>query len=108
MCSACSSGFPVIGEIPWLFAEPRQALAEWRGRLGLLTQHLVSEAAAMRASLREGGCRATRRRLEHVAAANEDQVGRLQVLLAPLGLGRPALPKPRTRGWARACPPSRA
>jgi hypothetical protein len=28
MCGACSSGFPVIGEIPWLFAEPRQALAE--------------------------------------------------------------------------------
>ena len=50
ICGACSSGYPVIGEVPWLFPEPRQALAEWRGA-GFLTQHLASEAAAMRASL---------------------------------------------------------
>src|SRR6476659_5066754 len=48
MCDACSSGFPVIGDIPWLFPDPRQALAEWRGRLGMLTGHLGAEAAAMR------------------------------------------------------------
>ena len=67
MCGACSSGFPVIGEIPWLFPEPRQALTEWRGRLSLLTQHLASEATAMRASCRRRDLpRRTRRRLEHV------------------------------------------
>jgi len=85
MCGACSSGFPVIGEIPWLFAEPRQALAEWRGRLTLLSQHLASEASAMRAA--PGPMLdATRRRLEHTAAAHEDQIVRLRTLLAPLGL----------------------
>lgn len=83
-CNACGSGYPVIGEIPWLFPEPRQALAEWRGRLGLLTQTLSSEAKAMRAAAGSAGA-ATRRRLEHVAAANEDQVRRLEALLAPLG-----------------------
>src|SRR5262245_61297725 len=87
MCGACSSGYPVVGDIPWLFPDPRQALAEWRARLSLLTQHFASESAAMReeaasASLPE----ATRRRLTHVAAANDDQVARLNVLLAPLGL----------------------
>jgi hypothetical protein len=87
MCGACSSGFPVIGEIPWLFPDPRQALAEWRGRLSLLTQHLDSEASAMRAEAQAAGIgAATRRRLEHVAAANGDQVARLKALLAPIGL----------------------
>ena len=87
MCGACSSGFPVIGEIPWLFADPRQALAEWRGRLSLLTQHLASEAAAMHAaSQANAGSGATRRRLEHLATAHEQQIERLRVLLAPLGL----------------------
>ena len=55
ICGGCSSGYPVIGEIPWLFPDPRQALAEWRGRLGLLTQHLASEAAAMRAGAEAAG-----------------------------------------------------
>jgi hypothetical protein len=87
MCGGCSSGFPVIGDIPWLFPDPRQALAEWRGRLSLLTQHLASEAAAMRAEAQAAGTgAATRRRLSLVAAANDDQVRRLQALLAPIGL----------------------
>jgi hypothetical protein len=86
MCGACSSGYPVIGGIPWLFPEPRQALGEWRARLGLLTQHLATEAAAMRAEAPSAGPAATRRRLEHLAAAHDDQIRRLAALLAPLGL----------------------
>jgi hypothetical protein len=95
ICAACSSGYPVVAEIPWLFAEPRQALADWRSRLGLLTQHLASEAAAMReeastASLPD----ATRRRLALVAAAHDDQVTRLRNLLAPLGLEQGSAAEP--------------
>jgi hypothetical protein len=86
MCDACSSGFPVIGDIPWLFPDPRQALAEWRARLGMLTAHLAAEAAAMRAAIAAAVAPATRRRLEHSAAAHEDQIARLRALLAPLGL----------------------
>ncbi len=86
LCAACGSGYPVMGDIPWLFPDPRQALAEWRARLGLLTQHLASEAAAMRAESQPTLPEATRRRLAHVAAANDDQVARLRTLLAPLGL----------------------
>jgi hypothetical protein len=86
ICSNCSSGYPVIGGIPWLFPEPRQALADWRGRFGLLSQFLGSEAAAMRAAAAVEPLAATRRRLEHVAAAHEDQVSRLAKLLSPLGL----------------------
>lgn len=86
MCDACSSGYPVIGDVAWLFAEPRQALAEWRGRLGMLTEHLAAEAAAMRAAIPGASVEATRHRLGHVAAAHDDQIARLRALLAPLGL----------------------
>jgi hypothetical protein len=86
MCGACSSGYPVLGEIPWLFPDPRQALAEWRGRASLLTQYLASEAAAMRAALPGTAVAATRRRLEHVAAGHDAQIERLRALLEPLGL----------------------
>jgi hypothetical protein len=87
MCDACSSGFPVIGDIAWLFPDPRQALAEWRSRLGMLAEHLAAEAGAMRAAASEpGNVAATRRRLELVAAAHQDQIARLRALLAPLGL----------------------
>ena len=104
ICGSCSSGFPVIGDIPWLFADPRQALAEWRGRLSLLTQHLASEAAAMRGSIHAGVGAATRRRLEHVAAANEDQIGRLRALLAPLGLDQASIAEGTHQGLGTRLP----
>src|SRR6187431_2110147 len=105
MCGGCSSGFPVIGEIPWLFPEPRQALTEWRGRLNLLTQHLATEATAMRASLQAGDLPAgARRRLEHVAKANEDQIQRLRVLLAPLGLEQAGIAEATHRGLGTRLP----
>ena len=104
MCGACSSGFPVIGEIPWLFADPRQALAEWRGRLTLLTQHLASEAAAMRASAGRRCSRRPARRLEHVARAYEDQIARLRALLAPLGLEQAGIAEATHRGLGTRLP----
>jgi hypothetical protein len=104
MCGACSSGFPTLGEVPWLFADPRQALAEWRGRLSLLTQHLTSEAAAMRAGLAGALVAGTRRRLEHVASANEDQVERLRRLLAPLGLEQASITEATHQGLGTRLP----
>jgi uncharacterized protein YbaR (Trm112 family) len=105
ICGACSSGFPVIGEIPWLFPEPRQAMAEWRGRLSLLTQHLGSEATAIRVSLEDSSLApATRRRLEHVANANESQIGRLRALLAPLGVEQSSIAEATHRGLGTRLP----
>jgi SAM-dependent methyltransferase len=105
ICSACSSGFPVIGEIPWLFPEPRQALADWRGRLGMLSRYLASEAAAMRDGVagKQAG-QATRRRLEHVAAAYDDQVRRIAELLAPLGLEQSGINEATHRGIGTRLP----
>ena len=103
MCAGCSCGFPVIGEIPWLFPEPRQTLAEWCGRFSLLAQHLASEAAAMRAAEAGAGA-STARRLSHVAAAHEDQVRRLRELLAPLGLEQGVMAQATHQGLGTRLP----
>lgn len=105
ICGACGSGYPVIGDVPWLFAEPRQALAEWRARFGLLTRQLASEAAAMRAEAGADDVRAeTRRRLETVAAAHDDQIRRLNALLEPIGLERASMSEATHHGLGTRLP----
>jgi hypothetical protein len=105
LCGACSSGFPVIGEVPWLFAEPRQALAEWRDRLNLLAQHLASESNALRLALQTTGlAAATVARLRHSADAYDDQIARLRALLAPLGLDSSGSSEATLRGLGTQLP----
>lgn len=104
ICAGCSSGYPVIGDVPWLFPEPRLALADWRGRFGLLAQHLASESAEMRAADRDGTAAATRRRLSHAAAAYEEQVRRLHDLLAPLGPAQGGISEAALRGLGTRLP----
>jgi hypothetical protein len=88
-----------------LFADPRQSLAEWRGRWGLLTQHLASEAQAMRAeSAAEGVGAATRRRLQHVAAAHDDQISKLRALLEPLGPDQASISEATHQGLGTRLP----
>lgn len=103
ICTRCSSGYPVIGEIPWLFQDPQDAAGEWRARLTLLLGELREDASATRAALAAPDLLPrTRERLEHVAGALEDHGRRLAGLLAPLdihagGADRDALRALRTR-----------
>jgi hypothetical protein len=87
ICESCSAGYPVVGAVPWLFADPQAMLAEWRGRLGFLLLELEKEAQALRTSAAgvPAGSLAARRLLG-LAAANEDQARRLKFILAPLGV----------------------
>jgi hypothetical protein len=88
ICAECSAGFPVVGEVPWLFAEPQSMLAQWRHRLQFLVLSLEREARTLRTELAAGVLpELTRARLERLAAAHEDHAQRLAQLLAPLGLG---------------------
>jgi SAM-dependent methyltransferase len=88
-CLPCRIDFPQLDGIPWLLAEPRLALAEWRGRLRHLLTHYAAEAARERAALDhlEAGSLA-RRRIERVAEALDDQSARVRSLMKPLGLER--------------------
>ena len=86
-CLACRTDFPTIGGIPWLLPEPLAALSEWRQRLQFLVQHLEGEAARIRVELQKPQLRApTRTRLKLLAHGYQDQVRRLQALLAPLNI----------------------
>lgn len=86
-CLGCRIDFPLLGGIPWLMPEPRAALVEWRGRLHYLLTNYASEAARQRAAFGESAPGSlTRRRLEHVAVALDDQAARIRELMAPLGL----------------------
>jgi SAM-dependent methyltransferase len=86
-CDTCSKRFPLIDGIPWLYAEPESALADWRLRLHWLVTELRNEAAATRQELEQGTLRiAVRNRLKLQAAACDDHARRLAALLAPLGL----------------------
>lgn len=86
-CTGCGQVFPVLGGLAWLFAEPQATLADWRGRLRLLVQHLEREAAMHRDGLSAAGLHAlTRRRLEMQAGALESHSALVQAHLEPLGL----------------------
>jgi SAM-dependent methyltransferase len=87
-----------------LFPDPREALAGWRGRFGMLAQHLASEAAAMRSAEAAADGAATKRRLAHTAAAHDDQIRRLRGLLAPLGLDESAIAQATHQGLGTRLP----
>ena len=86
-CLACRIDFPTVDDVPWMMPEPRAALIEWRGRLHYLLAHYAAEAARQRAALEQAPQHdLTRRRLDHVAKALDDQGNRIRELMTPLGL----------------------
>jgi hypothetical protein len=91
ICAECSAGYPTVGDVPWLFAEPQSMLAQWRARLQFLVLSVEREAGTLRSELVAGILpELTRARLETLAAAHEDHARRLTLLLAPLALGAAA------------------
>lgn len=86
-CAGCGVDFPRIAGLPWLFAEPVAALAEWRNRWRLAIQRNDRARNEITQALADRGLRpATRERLTALAAATEEHGKRLGELLAPLGL----------------------
>jgi uncharacterized protein YbaR (Trm112 family) len=84
-CAGCRIDFPLLEEIPWLFAEPAATLAEWRGRVDFSLQTLRQEHRQLSAAAKaEDIGELTRRRLTALADATEDHAARLDALLAPL------------------------
>ena len=87
-CEGCKVDFPLVGGLPWLFAEPNAALAEWRARFDYLLKVLQANSARYRETARRHGLPAkTKARLDRLAAATADHAARLRDLLAPLADG---------------------
>ena len=88
-CAGCRVDFPNVAMLPWLFAEPSAALAEWRGRWRLALQRNTATLEELRKALEDRKLRAaTRERLAALAAATEDHGRLLGEVLAPLALER--------------------
>ena len=102
---AAAAAFRSSAKFPGCFPSRARRWRNGADASDLLTQHLATEATAMRASLAArrlaGG---TRRRLEHVATANEDQIQRLRALLAPLGLDQAGIAEATHRGLGTRLP----
>lgn len=86
-CKGCQTTFPLLDDIPWLFAEPDAAMGEWQNRLQFSLKTLAHESQRIGRELdQEGLLDATRARLERHAAANDDQRNILRKLLSPLAM----------------------
>jgi len=93
-CRSCDASYPVLDGVPWLFAAPDEALAEWRQRLQALLADLAHEAAALRSALERPGLTVlARNRLKLQSTAFEDHARRLAALLAPLGAAGEVTPE---------------
>lgn len=84
-CKACDVAFPLIGGIPWMFAEPEASLGEWQNRLHMSIKKLSHEVAGLESELNNKELRQlTRRRTERYKKALEQHRRKLQKLLEPL------------------------
>ena len=84
-CKACDIDFPSLNGIPWMFAEPRAALGEWRGRLQFALQKLSHEIAGLDQELSDKNLSAlARRRVERYRKCVDSHRRKLQKLLRPV------------------------
>lgn len=85
LCTACKTEYPLVGDIPWLFAEPDTSLGEWRNRLHFALTQLAHEAARLKQELIAGEHSSlARRRMETLKTAKEKHRQVLRQLLAPV------------------------
>jgi SAM-dependent methyltransferase/uncharacterized protein YbaR (Trm112 family) len=90
-CAACNTVYPRIGDVPWLFAEPAAAVAEWRNRLGRVLRQLEADAARSADAVKATGLHAlTRERLTRLAGAQARHIAEIATLMAPLEIERTA------------------
>jgi len=86
-CKACDIDFPSVNGIPWMFAEPRAALGEWRGRLQFALQKLSHESAGLDQELKGTDLPAlARRRVERYKKCVDSHRRKLQKLLRPVDI----------------------
>ena len=84
-CDACKVDFPVVGGIPWMFAEPRYSLGEWRNRLHFVLKRLGQDIQQIDFDLKKDDLHAlTRKRLEYQKEAAQKHKDALKELFEPM------------------------
>ena len=72
-CAGCKIEFPDFAGMPWLFAEPRAAFEEWRGRWSFAFRSLQKGHDQIKQALASAEFRdTTRARLEHLYETQVD------------------------------------
>ena len=85
-CKACQLEFPIVEDIPWLFADPDAARTDWRNRWNLALADLNSRLSQAKIALTE--CASTAKlRLNTLVTGYEKQVRATRELLGGLNLG---------------------
>ncbi len=88
-CEACPISFPVLDNVPCLFADPDHSLGEWRNRFRLLLSNLEREVHSLTSRLQSNELHAkTVERLKNLKSAKDAHRQQLLDLLAPLDLPR--------------------
>jgi len=103
-CDACAAEYPLLGGIPWLFAEPARALGEWRNRLTAYLQEFAAAAGRADADLATDVLAATRERLALLGASYRDQQRLMTALLEPLTVVDTPLAHAAQQAFATAVP----
>ncbi len=92
-CTGCKVGFSEFDGIPFLFSEPAAAWNAWRGRINHELARLAAQSEQLKQELDTPGLLdSSRRRLERLLSASNDQQRRLRTLMASmLGASPPAM-----------------
>jgi uncharacterized protein YbaR (Trm112 family) len=85
-CVGCTSRYPRLDGIPWLFADPARALGDWRNRLAQYLEEFGAASRAAQADLGTVSRPTTRERLTRLIEGYGTQQGLVRTLLAPLGI----------------------
>ncbi|MBK7842421.1 MAG: hypothetical protein IPJ71_01805 [Bdellovibrionales bacterium] len=84
-CVSCSSVFPSLNEIPWLFSSPESVRIQWMSKCGSYLSYLRQRISSLNTQLRSVDLQvSTRRRLELMEKGMEHNLHQMTSLLDPL------------------------
>lgn len=76
--------YPTVGDIPWLFPDPKPTLGAWRERASLSIDALENEIEILKLAAKTASSELTRERLEHVRTLKIRHLEMLRRVLEPL------------------------
>lgn len=84
-CAGCGKSYPMIGKVPWLFADPEAKLAEWRGLVQLgFDDWRIAEERLKSAQREPGLTELTLRRLRKELQLRVERRKAVESLLEPI------------------------